>query len=77
MAGTTLKVVELVRAQKACGWSPEEIHFQHPYLSMSQIYSVLASVLAYDWDPKTELAADMEQQLEPVRRLKAIAEAFP
>jgi hypothetical protein len=44
---------------------------------MSQIYSVLASVLAYDWEPKTELAADMEQQLEPVRRLKAIAEAFP
>ena len=27
IAGTTMKVVELVTAQKAYGWSPEEIHF--------------------------------------------------
>ena len=33
---TTMKVVELVMAQKAYGWSPEELHFQHPYLNMAQ-----------------------------------------
>jgi uncharacterized protein (DUF433 family) len=37
ITGTTMKVVELATAQKAYGWSPEAIHFQHPYLSMSQI----------------------------------------
>jgi len=39
--GTTLKVVELVLEQMAYGWSPEELHFQHPYLTLGQIYSAL------------------------------------
>jgi hypothetical protein len=30
IAGTTMKIVELVMAQRAYGWSPEEFHFQHP-----------------------------------------------
>src|ERR1700726_293441 len=30
LAGTTMKVVELVMAQRAHGWSPEELHFQFP-----------------------------------------------
>jgi uncharacterized protein (DUF433 family) len=42
MTGTTMKVIELVAGQLANGWSPEELHFQHPYLSMSQIHSALA-----------------------------------
>ena len=31
---TTFKVVELITAQQAYGWSPEEIYCQHPYLTM-------------------------------------------
>lgn len=34
IAGTTMKVVELVVEQQAYGWSPEELHFQHPYLAL-------------------------------------------
>jgi len=30
IAGTTMKVVELVVERAAYGWSPEELHFQHP-----------------------------------------------
>jgi hypothetical protein len=30
IAGTNMKVVELVMAQFAHGWSPEELFFQHP-----------------------------------------------
>ncbi len=30
IAGTTMKVVELVTAHLAHGWSPEELHFQFP-----------------------------------------------
>jgi len=57
--GTTIKVVELVMAQKAYGWSPEELHFQHPYLSMSQIHSALA----YYWEHKETLDVDIEDRL--------------
>jgi len=38
IAGTTMKVVELVMAHRAYGWSPEEIHLNHRYLTMSQIH---------------------------------------
>ena len=30
IAGTTMKVVELVGEKFAFGWSPEELFFQHP-----------------------------------------------
>ena len=30
IAGTTLKVIELVVEKLAYGWSPEELHLQHP-----------------------------------------------
>jgi uncharacterized protein (DUF433 family) len=58
IAGTTLKVIELIMAQNAYGWSPEEIHFQHPYLTMSQIYAALA----YYWEHKEELDKDIQQR---------------
>jgi uncharacterized protein (DUF433 family) len=60
IAGTTMKVVELVMAQLAHGWSPEELHFQHPYLTLGQIYSALA----YYWDHKKELDTDIEQRAQ-------------
>ncbi|MFM7450204.1 MAG: DUF433 domain-containing protein [Leptolyngbyaceae cyanobacterium] len=67
IAGTTLKVVELVEAQQAYGWSPEEIHIQHRYLSLGQIHSALA----YYWDHQQEMDADLErrfQSAEAIRR---------
>jgi hypothetical protein len=41
VVGTALKVVE----QQAHGWSPEELHFQHPYLALGLIHSTLAYYL--------------------------------
>ncbi|HEX4960590.1 MAG TPA: DUF433 domain-containing protein [Thermoanaerobaculia bacterium] len=73
LSGTTMKIVEVVMAQKAHGWSPEEIHFQHPELSLGQIHSALA----YYWDHQLELDADIERRsryVEAARRL-AIARA--
>jgi uncharacterized protein (DUF433 family) len=66
IAGTTMKVIELVVAQKAYGWSPEEIHFQHPYLSMGQIYSALA----YYWDYQSEMDKDIQRRFEIVENLR-------
>ena len=41
IAGTNMKVVELVMAQMAQGWSPAELHFQHPDLASSGRLSVI------------------------------------
>lgn len=60
--GTTMKVVELVSAHLAYGWSAEEIHFQFPYLAMGQIHSALA----YYWDHREEFEKEIETQLKKV-----------
>lgn len=59
IAGTTMKVVELVLDSKAYGWSPEELHFQHPYLTLGQIYSALA----YYWDHQADLDQDIDRRM--------------
>lgn len=67
IAGTTMKVLELVIERTAYGWSPEELHFQHPYLSLGQIHSALA----YYEDHKQEIDADIERRQHEVDRLRA------
>ncbi len=73
ITGTTMKVVELVTGQIAHGWSPQELHFQHPYLNMSQIYSALA----YYWDHKKELDADIKQREEYAEKMRQEAGESP
>lgn len=58
IAGTTMKVIELITSHQAYGWSPEELAFQYSYLSMGQIYSALA----YYWDHQAELDEDMARR---------------
>ena len=60
IASTTMKVVELIVEKIAHGWSPEELHFQHPNLTLGQIYSALA----YYADHQSELEKDIEKRLE-------------
>lgn len=66
IAETTMKVIELVLDHKAYGWSPEELQFQHPYLTLGQIYSALA----YYWDHQEVLDADIERRLQQVETLR-------
>ena len=62
IAGTTTKVIELILDHLAYGWSPEELHFQHSYLTMGQIHAALA----YYWDHKSEIDPDIERRLQLV-----------
>ena len=62
---STMKVVELVVAHLAYGWSPEELHFQFPHLTMGQIYSALA----YYWDHREEFDQDIEDRLSSVDQM--------
>ncbi len=66
ITGTTMKVIELVVERLAHGWSAEELHFQHPYLGLGQIYSALA----YYSDHQAELEKDIENRLEEGIRLE-------
>jgi uncharacterized protein (DUF433 family) len=66
IAGTNMKVVELVVGKITYGWSPEELYFQYPYLSMGQIHSALA----YYWDNQKEIEQDIEQRLQRVQRIE-------
>ena len=58
IAGTSVTVVELVLETVAYGRGPDELQFQHPHLTLGQIHSALA----YYWDHKEELDADMARR---------------
>ena len=73
IVGTTMKVVELVLGRIAHGWSPEELHFQYPHLSLGQIYSALA----YYADHQDELDRDIERRLEGVDAIRQAAGSSP
>ncbi len=65
--GANTKVVELVEEVKAHGWSPEELTYQHPHLTLGQVHSALA----YFWDHQEEIEADLgrrEALVEEIRR---------
>ena len=67
ITGTTMKVIELVLERTAYSWSAEELHLQHPYLSLGQIHSALA----YYLDHKDALDQDIARrrtQVEDLRR---------
>jgi len=66
IAGTTMKVIELVLDSKAYGWSPEELHFQHPYLTLGQIYSALA----YYWDHQADLDQCLDRRMRQADQIQ-------
>ena len=70
---TTVKVAEITLDQIAHGWSAEEIHFQHPHLSLGQIHAALA----YYHDHKAEFDAEIQRSLERVDQLRAEAGESP
>src|SRR2546430_1620969 len=70
---TRTKVIEVAQDQIAHGWSAEEIHFQHPHLSLGQIHAALG----YYHDHKAELDAEIQSSLARVDALRAQAGESP
>jgi len=66
IAGTNMKVIELVLERTAYGWSPEELHYQHPFLTLGQIYSALA----YYYDNQGKIDDEIEQRLRRVDQIQ-------
>ena len=70
LAGTETKVIELVLNRMAYGWSAEEMHLQHPHLTLGQIHSALA----YYWDHQDELDEEIQRRLEYVEGIRSTSE---
>lgn len=70
---TNVKVIEVVMEHLAHGQSPEEIHFQHPHLSLAQVHSAFA----YYFDHRAELDAEIERRSGEVESLRAAAKDQP
>jgi uncharacterized protein (DUF433 family) len=73
IADTNTKVIELILDKIAYGWSPEELRFQHPHLTLGQIYSALA----YYSDHQEILDRVIEQQLKHVDQMEKNAQKTP
>lgn len=67
------KVIEVVLDRVAYSWSPEEIHFQHPTLSLAQIHAALS----YYYDHRPEMDAEIMRQLKEVEALAEAAKDSP
>src|SRR2546423_3791105 len=58
VSGTKVKVIEVAIDKLAHGSSPEEMHFQYPYLSLAQIHAALS----YYYEHQSELDADIQRR---------------
>jgi uncharacterized protein (DUF433 family) len=61
ITGTKVKVTEIVLDKIAYGSNPEEVHFQHPHLSLAQIHAALAYYYEHQDDLDRQMKADLEE----------------
>jgi uncharacterized protein (DUF433 family) len=66
---TKVKVVEVIVDHLAYGHSPEEIHLQHPHLSLAQIHAAFT----YYFDHQARLDAEVERRYRRTETLRAEA----
>jgi uncharacterized protein (DUF433 family) len=64
--GTSMKVVELLEAREAFGWSAEELHFQFPHVSMPKIHAALM----YYWDHRATIEQNLKERLLLATKLR-------
>src|SRR5258708_5690995 len=70
---TRTKIIEVALDMIAHGWSPEEIHFQHPHLSLAQIHAGLG----YYYDHKEEVDAQIQSSLREYQKRRTEAGETP
>ena len=70
---TNTKVVEIVLDKLAYGSSPEEIHEQHPHLSLAQIHAAFT----YYYDHQAEIDAYINRSTEEYDQLRKASDNSP
>jgi uncharacterized protein (DUF433 family) len=66
IGGTQTKVIEVALDRIAHHWDADEMHRQHPHLSLAQIYGALT----YYYDHQAEMDREIEAQLRQVESIK-------
>ncbi len=66
ITGANTQVIDVVLDKLAYGWSPEEIHFQHPHLSLAQIHSAFA----YYYENQERIDAEIDRQRQEAEELR-------
>src|SRR2546426_8212644 len=64
---TNVKVVEVIMDHVAYGHGPEQIHLQHPGLSLAQIHSAFA----YYFDHQAAMDAEIQRRYRRTEALRA------
>jgi uncharacterized protein (DUF433 family) len=64
---TRIKVIEVALDHIAYGWSAEEIHRQHPHLSLAQTHAALA----FYYDHQTEFDKTIAESLGRAEKMAA------
>ena len=70
---TNVKVIEVIVDHLAYGHSPEEIHLQHPHLSLAQVHAAFT----YYFDHQARLDAEIERRHRRAETLRAGAANQP
>jgi uncharacterized protein (DUF433 family) len=70
---TNIKVIEVVLDYIAYGWSADEIHVQHPHLSLAQIHAALS----FYFDHQEEFDSLIGQSAERTNKRAAAAQDSP
>jgi uncharacterized protein (DUF433 family) len=70
---TNVKVVEVIADRVAYGHGPEEIHSQHPRLSLAQIHSAFA----YYFDHQADMDAEVQRRYRGAEALRTKAGRQP
>lgn len=65
IANSRISVSQLIQEKHAHGWSPEELHFQHPEISLAAVYSALSYYYTY----QTAIDAQIEQEKQTIDTL--------
>jgi uncharacterized protein (DUF433 family) len=73
IAGTSIKVTQVILDKLAYGWSPEEIHRQHASLPLAKVHAALA----YYYDHQPELDAQMERDYQEIEAIRTAAGESP
>ena len=73
IAGSRTRVIDVALDKTAYGLNVEQIHAQHPHLSLAQIHAALA----YYYDHQAELDADIERGYKAAEKLRSAADPPP
>lgn len=71
--GTRTKVRDIAMDHVAYRWNAEQVHRQHPHLTLGQIHSALA----YYYDHKSEIDKDIEDGHRDVQQMRQQFERSP